>query len=154
LGSLVLILDQVTKFFILKNLAWGKIISVIPGFFDVVHVHNKGAAFGMLHTLSDSIRVPFFYFITLIAIIVIIYAFQQVDEKNKFYAYPLSLICGGVLGNVLDRIRFGYVIDFLSVHIHDKILFGIRLEWPAFNVADSAITVSMVLIVVQILRGR
>lgn len=154
LAPLVLLLDQITKFLVLRMIQIGEVIPVIPGYFDLVHVRNRGAAFGILHDLGDAIRTPFFYIVTLVAISVLFYVFYTLEARKHFFAYPLSLIVGGVLGNVIDRLRFGNVVDFISLHIHDKILWGIQLEWPAFNVADSAITVSMVLIFAKMIRDK
>lgn len=154
LSSLVFVLDQLTKSFVLKTLAIGESIPVIQGFFDLVHVRNRGAAFGMFHLLKDGIRVPFFYGISFIAFFSLLYFFRQLRDKQLCYAAPMSLIMGGILGNLVDRVRFGDVIDFLSLHIHDKIFLGVLMEWPAFNVADSAITISMIWITILVLRGK
>lgn len=153
-ASAVFFLDQLTKYFVLKTLARGEFIPIISGYLDLVHVRNPGAAFGMLSGLPAGIRDPFFYLVTFVAVIILIYAFRRMNAVNRFYIIPLSLISGGVMGNFVDRVRFGNVVDFVSVHIRDKIIWNISLEWPAFNVADAAITVSMVWIMIHILRGR
>lgn len=149
---LIVVLDQFTKYLVLQNLAFHEAIPVIPGYFDLVHVRNYGAAFGMLSSLGSGFRNPFFYGISAIAIFVLASLFKNLDAKDRFYSPILSLISGGVLGNLIDRIRFGNVVDFLSFHIQDKQVWGMALEWPAFNVADSAITVSMVVLAIHFVK--
>lgn len=139
-APLVFILDQVTKWFIRARLGAGQNITIIPGYFDIVHVANKGAAFGLFSGSSSSFRVPFFYLVSFMAVVIIIVMFVKLAADDRLMALIFSLILAGIAGNILDRIRFGEVTDFLSVHLHD-------LEWPAFNVADSAITVAMILLV-------
>ena len=150
----VFLLDQWTKHLIMQRLSIGESITVVTGYFDLVHYRNAGAAFGMLSNLGDGIREPFFYGISGIALLILIYAFLHLEEDNYFYPIPLSLIAGGVLGNFVDRVRFGNVVDFISLHIHDKMIGNISLEWPAFNVADSAITISMILLFAHTFRKK
>ena len=152
---LVFISDQLTKIIIRSTLMLGDAITVIPGYFDIVHVANRGAAFGMFAGTSDSFRDPFFYIVSAIAVIIITVTMIKLKSDDKLLAVVFSLILGGIFGNLLDRIRFGAVTDFLSIHLKNKIadfvLFGhnfhFRLEWPSFNIADSAISVAMVLLV-------
>ncbi len=156
----IFILDQLTKWIIQSTMRVGEFIPVIPGYFDIVHVLNKGAAFGMLASTSDSFRIPFFYGITLLAIVVIVILVVKLPTDERLMAVIFSLILGGIAGNVLDRIRFGEVTDFLSFHILDKAVewkvFGYdiyyRLEWPAFNVADMAISAAMILLIYSLFK--
>lgn len=153
-APLVFILDQITKSIILKYVDFGAKIPVIPGFFDIVHFRNTGAAFGMFANLSESIRVPFFYVIAAIAALFLALYYRSLPDNRRMLPFVLSLIFAGIAGNIIDRIRFGSVVDFLSLHIGNRVLtitqFGkpieVQLEWPAFNVADTAITVAMVLL--------
>ena len=154
IAPLVLLLDQLTKFFIVKTLSIGQELPVVPGIFDIVHYRNAGAAFGMLANLDVWVRDPFFYGISAVALLAMIIIFRHLDLADHFFPYPLSLITGGILGNFVDRVRFGNVVDFLSFHIYDWKFGSIPLEWPAFNVADSAITVSMVLLAAHMLRQK
>ena len=144
--------DQLTKRLILKFIPLGDSIPVIPGIFDIVHTRNKGAAFGFLAETPESFRLPFFFIVSTLALTLItIYFFRLKDPRRSIYVC-LALILGGALGNIYDRIFLGEVVDFLSFHWYDKIVhWGIaggwlrfRLEWPAFNVADSAISVAVV----------
>ena len=151
IAPLVFIADQVTKFFIVKHVPFGDRIPVISGFFDIVHFRNTGAAFGMFSSMSDSFRVPFFYIIAAVAVIFLIFYYRSLKDNHILMPVALSLVFGGIAGNIIDRIRLSSVVDFLSVHIGDQALkfslfgkaYDISLEWPAFNVADSAITIAM-----------
>jgi len=159
----VFVLDQLTKLAILKLVELGDRIPVIPGFFDIVHFRNTGAAFGMFSDAHHSFRVPFFYAVAVVAIVAIAFFYRSLPEREKLMPVAFSLVLAGIAGNVLDRIFLGSVVDFLSFHLGDAALdftlFGARkhipLEWPAFNVADSAITVAMGLLIWSIVReGR
>lgn len=147
LAPIVILLDQWTKSLVVEHLALGERIPVIEGFFDWVHVRNTGAAFGMMAAAPEWFRVPFFYGISVVAIGVLVYLFWKIKPKEKFLSIPFSLIAAGVIGNLIDRLRYGNVVDFVSWHLQDK------FEWPAFNVADSAITISMFLILISVLKS-
>lgn len=149
IAPLFFLLDQLTKWLVTVRISLGGEITIIPGFFDIVHYTNSGAAFGMLSGIRESIRTPFFYGISLVALVAIIIYIFKLPERDKLTAVALSLVVSGIFGNGIDRIRLGRVTDFLSFHISDKVLFGMRLEWPAFNVADSAITIAMVLLIIS-----
>ncbi|MBI3540838.1 MAG: signal peptidase II [Deltaproteobacteria bacterium] len=148
----IFILDQLTKQWVAHSLGLGEGISIIPGLFDIIHVRNRGAAFGFMSHLPDKIRLPFFFVVSALALVLITVYFLKIEDQRKSFMICLGLILGGAMGNISDRIFFGEVIDFLSFHWYDKVIqiqaFGfqypLRLEWPAFNVADSAITVSVV----------
>ena len=133
----VIIFDQITKYAIVQSFIYGETLYLTP-FFDLVHAHNTGAAFSMFAESSGWQRF-FFIGIALIATVVILYLLHR-SKGNWLFDLSLSLILGGALGNVIDRVRLGYVIDFLQVHYTSH-------YWPAFNVADSAISVGAVLIV-------
>lgn len=158
----VFVLDQLTKWAVARSIPVGARVPVIPGFFDLSHYYNPGAAFGMFGGLGADFRVPFFYIISAIATLLLVVFFVRLGERERLMPVALALVLGGIAGNLVDRIRFGEVLDFLSVHIGDRVLewdlfgrhFSVLLEWPAFNVADSAITVAMVLIVYSALFGK
>lgn len=132
----VLILDQVTKALILAHLPLGGSIAVIPGFFDLTHVHNPGGAFGFLAGMSAEVRSLLFIAVSLVAAGLILYFYWQTPLGQRFLSFGLALIFGGAVGNLVDRMRFGIVVDFLDVYAG-------TLHWPAFNVADSAITIGV-----------
>jgi len=130
---LVFIADQTTKYLIVRFLKPYESVQVLP-IFQIVNVKNTGAAFGMFPYLDNRI----FIGISIIAIIFIIIAFSK-SEKDRF---GFSLILSGAIGNLVDRIRFGYVVDFIDIHIGNY-------HWPAFNLADSALTIGIFLIFLQ-----
>jgi len=152
IAPIILLLDQFTKSLIVKYVPYGTRITVFESFFDIVHARNKGAAFGFLNDWSHEMRDPFFYVVSLIAIVFLFYFLKQVPDGKRWNVVPIALIFGGALGNVTDRIFRGSVVDFLSVHWYDKVVdwtvmnvhFNFDLVWPAFNVADSAICVGVV----------
>jgi signal peptidase II len=138
----------------MKHVEFGSKIAVIPGYFDIVHYSNSGAAFGILSGADAGWRTPFFYIVSVLALVFIGVYIYKLKPGERAMAFALSLVVGGIFGNSLDRIRFGSVTDFLSAHVGDKVLLGIQLEWPAFNVADSAITVAMALLILQALSRK
>ncbi len=153
-APVVFLLDQVTKFAIVKLVPLGEKIDVVTGYFEIVHYKNPGAAFGMLSNAGSAWRMPFFHVISIVALAVIIYYIVKAPVQERLMPLALSLVAGGILGNGLDRVRFGEVTDFLSFHIQDKVIFGLRLDWPAFNVADSAITVAMILLIASLFKNE
>jgi len=130
----VLSLDQLTKFLVTRNLSYNQSIPVIKGIFHLTLIHNRGAAFGILKN-----QVPLFIFASVSAIILIYFELKN-NRHKKSYSVSLSLILAGALGNLIDRLFLGYVIDFLDFRI-----------WPVFNVADSAITIGAILLAFSIL---
>jgi len=133
LSAVVVVLDLYTKHLVQQAFDYADKLP-ITSFFDLVRYHNEGAAFSFLAD-AGGWQKWFFTGISAIASIVIIYLLKK-DADNKLYALGLALILGGAIGNLYDRLTLGYVIDFLSFHVND-------LYWPAFNVADSAITVGV-----------
>jgi len=157
---LVFFLDQLTKWLVMKSIPFHGSIPVMSGYFDIVFLRNTGAAFGMFADMGEGIRNIFFYIVAMIAIIVLTAIYARLSHEARLLPIAISLVFGGIAGNFLDRIRFGAVTDFLSVHIRDVAIewtmFGrnihMPLDWPAFNVADSAITVAMVLFIISAFR--
>ena len=139
----ILTLDQLTKFYVDANFRLHETVPVVRGFFHLTYVRNKGAAFGIL--ADSSVRIPFFITVSLIALIGILWYIRRIRDDQKLAIVSLSLVFSGALGNLIDRIRLGEVIDFLDV-------FWQRHHWPAFNVADSAITVGVTLLFIQMWR--
>lgn len=133
ISSLVLVFDYITKRVIVNKVMLYEHIDVLP-FLRIVHVENKGAAFGMFAALGNNV----FIIISLIAVFFIIYYLSRLQKGLELYA--LSLILGGAAGNLLDRIRLGKVIDFIDVFVGEW-------HWPAFNVADSALTVGIIMFI-------
>lgn len=137
----IVIADQLTKWVIRANLILFERVPVLP-FLDITHIRNKGAAFGILNDLPENVRMPLFVLVLVLAVVVIFVFLSKTDSKDRLLVYSLSLILGGAIGNSIDRFRLGYVTDFIDFH-----WFGHpKYHWPPFNVADSAITIGVILI--------
>ncbi len=148
LGAAVIVaLDQITKSAITSRFSLHEVFSVIPGFLNLVYVMNPGAAFGFLADASETFRYVFFTGVTVLAAGLITYYLVKSSPRNLLLAVCLTLIFGGALGNLIDRLRFGAVVDFLDVYIGTA-------HWPAFNVADSAITVGAILLIWEMIVNR
>ena len=140
----VILLDRLTKLLIIQNLRVGQGMPVVPGFFDIVFVLNPGAAFGFLATLSDEVRNPLFILISILAVILIVFYHMRYLGSHRLVSGALGLVLGGAVGNLIDRLHYGMVVDFLDVHV------GVY-HWPAFNVADSAISIGVSLMILDML---
>ena len=143
----IVCLDQITKAAIVSRFTLHEVYPVIPGLFNLVYVLNPGAAFGFLADASPTFRYIFFIGVTILAAGLIVYYLVKSNPRNLMLAGSLTLIFGGAVGNLIDRIRFGAVVDFLDVYLGAS-------HWPAFNVADSAITVGAILMIWEMLRNR
>lgn len=143
--SLVIIVaDQITKWIITTNLPLYSRINVLP-FFDITHLKNTGAAFGILRDLPENLRFLLFAVVLIVAVIAIFIFLRKVAETDRLLVVSLALVLGGAIGNSIDRFRLGYVTDFLGFH-----WFGnLNYQWPPFNVADSAITIGVILILLD-----
>ncbi len=135
-SAAILILDQATKLYIDSRFALYESVTVIQNFFAITYVRNKGAAFGIL--ADSAYRVPFFIAVAALAAIGILWYLHRLREDQRLLHGALTLVFAGAVGNLIDRIRLGEVIDFIDVHWYQH-------HWPAFNVADSAITVGVTL---------
>lgn len=133
LAASIIVPDQVTKAVIQKKYALWETDPVIPGFFNLAHVLNKGAAFGFLNNPDSSWQIGFFIAVTVVAVGFIYYLLATADRGDRFFIWGLGLVLGGALGNFIDRIRLGFVVDFLDFYLGSY-------HWPAFNVADIAIS--------------
>lgn len=138
-----LIIDQWTKQLVHTKFYWGESKTIIPGFFNLTYVRNKGAAFGFLHSAPESFREPFFLIVPFVMIGVICLVFWRLKPNQKLSQFSLSLILSGAIGNLIDRLRFGYVVDFLDFYLD---AWG---HYPAFNVADSCIVVGVIILSFQ-----
>jgi len=140
--SLVIILDQVSKYLVRSFMLPCRNIPIIPGFFDLVYVMNRGGAFGMWSTLPSSMRGVVFIGFSMIAITALVCVY------GKSYNAPpvriaIAFLLGGAIGNLVDRLRWGMVVDFLDFYIG-------RYHWPAFNVADTAICIGLGLVILHL----
>jgi signal peptidase II len=139
LAAAVILLDQVTKWAVLENFVYGE-RREITGFFNLVLVYNKGAAFSMFAS-ADGWQTPLLILFAVVAAGIVSYLIVRNREK-RVLCLGLALILGGALGNLIDRLRFGHVVDFLDFH-------AMGWHWPAFNVADSGITVGALLLILD-----
>ncbi len=169
-ATTVVILDQITKVLAiayLKPLAVemnpaDRAVSVIDGFFRLVYAENTGAAFSLLSGLPAGARVPLFALVTLLALGFMFWLYRKLTENQHLMALSLSLLFGGALGNLIDRIRLGYVVDFVQWYVTFSERWDLKLiviepgekRWPTFNVADAAITVGIVLLLLCMLFER
>lgn len=135
----VVLLDQVTKLWVAASMRLHESIPVVPDFFNLTYVRNTGAAFSLFAGHDASYRVPFFIVVSLVAAGVILSLVRSTPASQKSALLGCALVLGGAVGNLIDRIAYGEVIDFLDVYWGDW-------HWPAFNVADSAITSGVVLL--------
>jgi len=142
--AISLALDQLTKTWIVKTLAFTDRVSVIDDFFYLTHVRNPGAAFSMFANAPEAIRAPFFIGTTLIALALIVSFFRKLSPGERLSALALGLILGGAVGNLLDRLIYGEVVDFLHLRLWSG------YSWPDFNVADSSIVIGVALLVLEL----
>lgn len=139
---LVIILDQLSKLWVVGNFSLYESLTVIPGFFSLTYLTNTGAAFGILAGQPTLWRLVFFIGVVVVAIGFIIYMYRRLKDESIWYEIALAFIAGGAIGNLVDRIRLGSVVDFLDVYVGTH-------HWPAFNIADSAITVGVTILLVM-----
>jgi signal peptidase II len=137
----LLILDQVSKFLIVKKIPLHNSMSVIENFLDITHIRNPGIAFGLFSNEPSNFKTVFMSSLTFLSLILIVYILNKIKSSSPFFYTGLSFILSGAIGNMLDRLfRGGEVIDFIDVHWY-------HLHWPSFNVADSAITIGVCLLI-------
>lgn len=136
-AAVALVLDQVSKWIVMQYIPEHRPITVIEGLFDLVNIRNRGAAFGFLNRSDIEWQFWLFLVATIVAVWAIIVLVRSSDEDPLLFT-ALGLVMGGALGNLVDRVRFRAVVDFLDFYWGDW-------HWPAFNVADSAIFVGAVL---------
>lgn len=132
----VLVLDQVTKAMVVQHMSLHESIPVIPGFFNLTYVRNTGAAFGILSSHTPGIRSVLLVLSSLLAMGFIVWIWFREKNPSWYLVIPMGMILGGALGNLVDRVRLGEVIDFLDFY------WG-KYHWPAFNVADSAVSLGI-----------
>ena len=146
-AGMVILLDQISKLIVLKSIPLYNSIVVIPGFFNLIHIRNPGGAFGFMAANASTTRHWIFLIAIGIAMAMILYFYHQTPRSYPFLGMALALIFGGAVGNLIDRLRFGEVVDFLDVYLG-------QLHWPAFNVADSAVTIGVVIFIIHIILKK
>lgn len=142
ISAIGIIIDQLTKIYIDRSMQLFDSIPVLENFFHITYVRNRGAAFSFLSNASW--RLPFFITVSIIAALVILIAFRKLRDDQRLAQTALAMIFSGAIGNLIDRVRLGEVIDFLDVHWY-------RHHWPFFNVADSLICVGVFLLAIDML---
>ena len=143
-AAVIILLDQITKHYIDSYMSVGDSFPVIQGLFNITHVRNPGAAFGIFSKSPEIFRTVFLIAVTSAAMVLILYYIRTNRERGGLLNLAMSLIFGGAIGNLVDRIRFGEVIDFLDFYIGSH-------HWPAYNVADSAISTGAVLLLIAMI---
>lgn len=135
----IIIADQISKNLLINNLSFGDSIPIISNVFHITLIYNTGIAFGLFK--NKAVILSVFSFFVIAFIIINILEHRKKGNASHIEAFALYIILAGAMGNLIDRFRFGYVIDFLDFRI-----------WPVFNIADSAITIGMVLLLIRCFR--
>jgi signal peptidase II len=143
----VIVLDQCTKYLIIKSFALYQSLTVIEHYLTIVHTRNRGIAFGLLSGSGSGMRVFLLIFTSLLAIVFILYLLSRLKGTHTYATVTFSLVLGGAIGNLIDRIRWGAVVDFIDLHWY-------HYHWPAFNCADSAISIGLVLLIIGIITNK
>ncbi len=144
ISGFVVISDQISKYYIKVNLGLYDNIIVIENLFNITHILNPGGAFGLFATSSPEIRKFIFLFVSSIIALFILWFYQKSAAKFIFLSYGFAMILGGAIGNLIDRFMYGKVVDFLDFYIG-------KIHWPAFNIADSAISIGMGILIYHII---
>ena len=148
IAALIVFLDRVTKLWVIAHIQQGHAIVIVPRIFRLTHVVNTGAAFSIFEGASSPALVRNLLIgFSIIAVTVVLALIWKMGQRATLTSVALALILGGAIGNLYDRIRFAYVVDFLEVHI-------VHYHWPDFNVADSAIVVGACLLLLEMLRPQ
>ncbi len=147
ISGLVILLDQITKLLVLARMELHQSIQVISGFFSLTHVHNPGGAFGFLASNGSILRPLVFFGAAIVALILILYFHYKTPGSYRLLGAALALVFGGAVGNLIDRFRMGVVVDFLDFYIG-------TYHWPAFNIADSAITIGVGVFIYHIITNK
>ncbi len=147
LVATIVALDQLTKWCVMRTFELHESVSVVEGVFNLTYVRNSGAAFGMFAGLPATVRVPLFVVVSIGALVMLVVLLRGLRPEQRVLRVALAAVLGGAVGNVIDRIRYGEVVDFLDVYWR-------QYHWPAFNVADSCITVGVVVMLVTSVLPR
>ena len=144
--ALIVAFDQYTKALVASSWRLGESMPIIPDFFSLTYVRNRGGAFGLMSDLPETYRVAFFVVFALVTVGVLVVMLRTTPASDVLQRFAITSVIGGAAGNLYDRIRYGEVIDFLDVYWRDY-------HWPAFNVADSFISCGVVLLLIGSLRA-
>lgn len=147
LAGIIVLVDQVTKRIVMDAFSLHENVQVIPGFFALTHIRNTGGVFGLLAGEATLMRTLFFLAVSMSALGIIVYFYTRLTAGKPWIAAAFAMIFGGALGNLIDRLRFGEVIDFLDFYIG-------AAHWPAFNIADSAISIGAAILFLSALLKK
>lgn len=143
----IVALDQATKWIVIERLPLYEDVPLISGLLSLQHVRNSGAVFGLLSGASIPFKPYLFALMSAIALAALTYYARTIPKGERLPRFALSLVIGGAIGNLIDRVRFGYVVDFVKMYWETHV-------WPNYNVADSAISIGLVLLVIDSFRPR
>jgi signal peptidase II len=143
----IVVLDQATKWLVIRRLPLYEDVPLISGLLSLQHVRNSGAVFGFLSGWNIPGKPYLFALLSTVALVALTYYARTIPKEERLPRFALGLVIGGAIGNLIDRVRFGYVVDFV------KMFWGTHV-WPNYNVADSAISIGLVLLVVDSFRPR
>ena len=146
-SGVLIVMDQYTKLMVSLHIPLNYSVKVVEGFFNFTHIRNSGVAFGLFASQQSEYKALMFIAISTIAIIAILVIFHQTPKEKKMVQTGLILIFSGAIGNLIDRVLHGEVIDFLDFFIN-------RHHFPAFNIADSCITVGVIMMVIDLFFGE
>ena len=146
-SGVLIVMDQYTKLMVSLHIPLNYSVKVVEGFFNFTHIRNSGVAFGLFASQQSEYKALMFIAISTIAIIAILVIFHQTPKEKKMVQTGLILIFSGAIGNLIDRILHGEVIDFVDFFIN-------RHHFPAFNIADSCITVGVIMMVIDLFFGE
>jgi signal peptidase II len=147
IALLIFVVDHVSKWIVDATLYPRQTVDIIPGYLCVSRVHNSGVAFGFFDKIESPWKPYVLAAMAILAMVVIFIYSMRMPRERKLLQLALAVIMGGILGNFIDRILHGYVNDFIDFHIHEV------FYWPTFNIADSAITIGIALLLLDTLRN-
>lgn len=146
-AALVIIIDQISKYAVQHMLAMHDYIEIIPGLFNLTYVQNPGAAFGIFGETAGILRLVILIGISIFALAMLLFMYQKTEGRYTLTHSGIAMIIGGAVGNLIDRIRLSWVMDFLDFYWNGH-------HWPAFNIADAAITLGTVILMFNILFSK
>lgn len=145
-SSVLIVIDQYTKFMVTLYIPLNYSVKVVEGFFNLTHIRNSGVAFGIFADLQSELKPYLLIFVSVIAIVAILAIFHQTEKDKRLVQNGLVLIFSGAIGNLIDRVLHKEVIDFVDFFVENQ-------HWPAFNVADSCITIGVMFMVADMFVG-
>lgn len=147
ISLMIILADQVSKYIIKTSLSLYQSVPVMGDFFQIIHVQNRGAIWGIFSKQSDWLVQKIITGFSILALVIVVYFFLKLKHECRLELLSLSFIAGGAIGNIVDRLYQGFVVDFLDFHI-------IGYHWPTFNIADSFISVGVFLMVISVWKGK